>query len=296
MNNTLNVKRLGLALGKDFLENGKRYLLLFLTMTGIMAIFLIWISLEAYDRLEHGYGNIDYFNRNLLTAASLIFAALGLLFASTFMTPMNSKTKRISYLTLPASHSEKYLSRWLITTVGYSALFFVALYIVDSLRVGICAVYYPQFDIKFLDFSELFRTGHAIPENGVIKPGICVFDSEVIFAFALCIYLFLQSLFILGSTFWEKTTFVKTFTAISVIVFLYIMLCRWTILLSYEGDFRGFTNVLDSFEPVIRSENSFLTNRDDGLMLLSSVLSVFTLANWVLAFFRFRESEIIKRL
>jgi len=100
-------------------------------------------------------------------------------------------------------------------------------------------------------------------------------------------YFLFQSLFLLGATFWEKASFIKTFTAILLIVFAYIILCRWAILLSYEDGLHGFGRVLSSFVDGMEKQS---------LVLLKTTLSVFTLTNWILAFFRFRESGIIKRL
>ncbi|MDR2473683.1 MAG: hypothetical protein LBD53_09025, partial [Tannerella sp.] len=127
MNNTFNIKRFGLVFRKDLMENLKRYALLLLAILGIMTIILTTISLDYYD---HSYNNL---NNMLLQWLSYMFSTFGILFASTFMTPMNSKIKRIAYLVSPASNLEKYLSRWMIITVGYILAFFAALWVSDAL-------------------------------------------------------------------------------------------------------------------------------------------------------------------
>jgi hypothetical protein len=282
MNNTFNIKRFGFVFRKDMLENWKRYMFLFLTMLGVIAIIIVWQSIDYYGYAPGmNYRNI---NLELLTSSSLMFAAFGILFASTFMNPMNSKTKRIAFLTCPASNFEKALSRWLIVTVGYVISFFVALWLADALRVGICAAGYPELEVNFLDLSGLIRTGDESDRN-------CVFDHTDIFALVLSSYFLVQSIFILGATFWEKAAFVKTFTVGAAIVLVFILVCRWAILLSY-GDFEGLGNVLDSFTVFRKNEIS----REQAFTVMASVISVFTLTNWTLAFCRIRESEIIKRL
>jgi hypothetical protein len=269
------------------MENWKRFALMFLTMLGIMAIVLTAQSLNYYDVVDRHGNNYNNLNNQLLNALLAMFAAFGLLFASTFMNPMNSKTKRIAYLTCPASTLEKYFTRWMIVTVGYIISFFIALWIADAVRVGICSARYPEQTMNFLDLSKLVYPGTEFTSRRDY-----VFDNMHLFAVALNIYFLIQSLFILGSTFWEKATFIKTFTVVAVIVLAYILVCRQAIRLSY-GDLDGFGNVLASFEGVFNNDK---ISQKQAVTLVTSVLSVFTLANWTLAFFRIRESEIIKRL
>jgi hypothetical protein len=285
MNNIFNIKRFGFAFRKDVMENWKRFALMFLTMLGVMAIVLTFQSLNYYDVVDIHGKNYENLNKNLLGALLVMFAAFGLLFASTFMNPMNSKTKRIAWLTCPASALEKYLTRWLIVTVGYAVAFFIALWMVDAMRVGICSARYPKLTVDFLDLSKL-----VCPGDGFTSQEGCVFANRYTFGIVLNVYFLIQSLFILGSTFWEKATFIKTFTAVAVVVLAYILVCRQAILLFYGGEFDGFGNVLASFEGV------FNNDRVKALTFATCVQSAFTLTNWVLAFFRIRESEIIKRL
>jgi len=284
MNNTFNIKRFGYVFRKDLMENWKRYILLFITMLGIMAIAFICFSLINYNIMENSFSNHSGINSNMLIMTLLMFAGFGLLFASTLMNPMNNKIKRISYLINPASNLEKYLSRWIIMTIAYIIVFFIALYVVDILRVGITAAAYPDMDVKFLDLSKLIR------ENDEVGSRYYIFRNNYYFFFALSIYFLMQSLFVLGSTFWEKTTFVKTFSVVTVLIIFFFLFCYFAIKLFY-GDFDDFGNVMNSFEFMYKR------NFDENLVLkfTSCVISVFTLINWVFAFFRFRESEIIKR-
>ncbi|MDR1096718.1 MAG: hypothetical protein LBL57_01150 [Tannerella sp.] len=284
MNNTFDIKRFGFVFRKDLMENWKRYTLLLLTMLGIMAIVFIWPSLEYYSFFERNGRSYTDLNHNLLAFASLMFGGFGILFASTFMNPMNSKTKRGAWLVSPSSMLEKYLSRWLIVTVGYMIAFFAALWIVDMLRVGLCTARYPDLEVKFLDYTKLIVTGDGWKKREY------VFEKDL-FIIVTSLYFLFQSLFILGSTFWEKSSFIKTFTAGAIILLAFVLFCRWTILLSY-GDFEHFGNMLNSFESIEKDTVS----KEQATLFAACVLSVCTLANWILAFFRLRESEIIKRI
>ena len=284
MNNIFNIRRFGLVFRKDFMENGKRYALLFLTMLGIMAIVSIFMSLNYYELYlnRSDIYDLNEHNKQLLISLSFAFIAGGLLFSSTFMAPMNSKLKRLSYLSNPSSNLEKFLTRWIIVTIGYIIAFFVAMWIADVLRVAVISAKYPDLEIKFLDLSKLYDTEgsrfYMIP--------------KVVFTIFLFIIFLFQSLFILGATFFEKMSFLKTFVTISILTYVFIMFWRFSIFIFYEDGLDGLGNVLGSF-----FENKTNEENEQLLKLVAySALSVFTLASWVLAFFRFRESEINKRL
>ena len=284
MNNIFNIKRFGLILRKDIMEGWKRYLLLFLTMIGITTIVITWQSLLHYNEIIRYPGKTSNLNTNILISLSVIFFASGLLFASTFMNPLNSKLKKISYLAIPSSNLEKYFSRWIIITIVYIILFFISIWIADAIRVAICSACYPDISVTFVDLSKLVFTTDSYNNNDY------AFPAEV-FIVVTSLYFLLQSFFILGSTFWEKSSFIKTFTAGALIILSYILICRWAILLFY-GDFDRFFNVLSSFESIGKEDISERLTT----IILSSVISFFTLINWSLSYFRFRESEIIKRL
>ncbi|MDR2385077.1 MAG: hypothetical protein LBD80_05370 [Tannerella sp.] len=295
MNNTFNIKRFGLVLRKDMLENWKQYTYLFLMMFGIIAIVLLWSSWNwnYYINIKAYAVNSDDLNLELLLLSSLMFAIFGILFASTLMNPMNDKTKRIAHLTCPASDFEKSFSRWVIVTAGYIVSFFASLWIVDALRVGICtAAGYPGMEVNFLDLSKLIYTGDASGANRYDSRHY-FFDSTYTFAVVLSLYFLVQSIFILGSTFWEKAAFVKTFCMATVICLVFIFTCRWAILLSYNN-FGAFQNVLESIFLAAISENKI--SRELAFAVMVSVILVFTLTNWTLTFCRFHEAEIIKRL
>ena len=233
MNNIFNIKRFGLVFRKDLMENMKRYVLLFLTMLGIITIVTIFMSWNYFHDFSGGNSsaNLLYHNRQLLILLSFAFLAGGLLFASTLMAPMNSKLKRLSYLSNPSSNLEKFLTRWIIVTIGYILAFFVAMWIADALRVAVISAGYPDLEIKFLDLSKLYYPTDDYSSSYYMVP-------KFVFTIMICIYFVLQSLFLLGATFWEKTSFIKSFVAISILIFSYITLCRWAILIQLSQVFQ----------------------------------------------------------
>jgi hypothetical protein len=284
MNNLFNIHRFGLVFRKDFMENWKPYTLLLLTMLTLMMFLLIKQTVNYYTETG-GVKPYEPLNQTLLISTSFMFGGFGLLFASMFMNPMDSKTKRTAFLTSPSSTFEKYLSRWLIMTVGYILAFFIVLWVADLLRVGICAAIHPDLEMHFINYNKLVFTA----EEGE-SAGYYIFDKKETFGIAVSLYFLFQSLVILGSTFWEKRSFANTLIAGMAISLAFFLLCRGSILLFYNS-FDNFINVLNSFDSLMKP-----INLKQATKIACTLLSVFTLTNWVLAFFRLRESEIIKRL
>lgn len=280
MKDLFDIRRFGFVLVKDFRENGKRYLLLFLTMVGIIFIVhALQANSDYTSRYKNDIDTIRFLNKTLLVWSSFLFMGMGLIFSSTLMEPMNSKTKRISFLSLPASHLEKYLSRWLIVTVLYAVMFFVALWLADVCRVAVFSIRYSPELVQSLDLSKLIDFNSDNSSSAVIPyKG---------FLIGLSVFLLLQSICVLGSTFWEKASFIKTAAVLVASGFVVFYLLRLVIFLFYP-DYNDFAHVMESFELDKLQEATQLT-------LAMTFLLFFTLVNWVLAFFRFRESEIIKR-
>jgi len=266
-------------MSKDFRENRKKYGLQFLTMFGIMAVILFF-----YSNLFLTKGNeID--NQVLLQIASFLFLGFGIFFASTLMDSMREKTTRIAYLTIPASNFEKFISRWLIVTIGYIIAFFIALWLADAVRVTVLSYKFPELDFRLLDFSRLVNTEteYNFRDNA--------FFSKDFFGFCIGFYALLQSLFILGTTFWEKASFIKTFSAIVVIIFLFICLNRCMIQIA-DNDIDSFGRKFGNFI------GNILNNPSENAIMhfFAYFFGFIALCSWIIAFFRFRESEIINRL
>jgi len=279
MNNIFNIRRFGLVMSKDFRENWKKYSLQFLTMFGIITVIITFYSNQ---RINDSY---EQLNRILLEFSSFLFLGFGIIFSSTMMDSMRGKTTRIAYLTMPSSSFEKFISRWLIVTIGYVIAFFIALWMADAVRVAFMSFKFPELDFRFLNLGCLVNLGTEDDYNNYI------FFSKYFFLFCISLYTFLQSLFILGATFCERASFIKTFSAIAIIVILFIYLNRGVIEIIHDS-FDSFGEKFDHFFKMI-IENP--TEKSLSLFF-ACILIVLTLFSWVIAFFRFRESEIINRL
>jgi hypothetical protein len=142
-----NIKRFGKLLVWDLLSNKKRYTRY---VVGIGIILATMFCVQLYTGLweEKDYVSVgcvvwepptihDLYEGIAASvfSLSLFWMAIGavLIFEHT-----KTKQQRIAYLMLPASNLEKYLSRWLIYSVGFFLFLFLGLVIADIAQYLAC--------------------------------------------------------------------------------------------------------------------------------------------------------------
>lgn len=261
---------------KEMVESWKANLLRFVMMYGIMAIAFVW---NGYFQYNHPEGLI---NRGItqdpiwtfeLGAFIWALVIMGLLSASFIMERMKSKTNRIAMLMTPATMFEKFFSRWLVFTFGFLIVFLIAFKLADWTRVAVYMVSYPELK----DIIASTPLSHLVGKGQFWT----VFADCNYFMLGVSAYFFAQSLFVLGSSIWPKNSFVKTFSAIVVVAIIYIAIGSVLGKILFEA--RG-----------VRGVNQDIS---DEAMVLWSTIIFFGMAvfNWIVAYFRFKESEIINR-
>ena len=176
-------------------------------------------------------------------------------------------------LMTPATMFEKFFSRWLVFTFGFLIVFLIAFKLADWTRVAVYMVSYPELK----DIIASTPLSHLVGKGQFWT----VFDDCNYFMLGVSAYFFAQSLFVLGSSIWPKNSFVKTFSAIVVVAIIYIAIGSVLAKILFEA--RG-----------VRGVNQ---NISDEAMTLWTTIIFFGMAifNWVVAYFRFKESEIINR-
>lgn len=262
---------------KEMVESWRANVLRMVMMYGIMAVAFVWNGYFQYLNPE-GLINRGVINDPIWMFELIVFLwaiiIMGLLSASFIMERMKSKTNRISVLMTPATMFEKFFSRWLVFTFGYLIVFLIAFKLADWTRVAVYLISYPE--LKGIISST--PLSHLV---GDIKDSWTAFQSCDGFMLAVSVYFFAQSIFVLGSSIWPKNAFVKTFSAIVVIAIIYTTVGASLTKMLYEGTGRHGINQ---------------TISDEAMMTITTVI-FFALAlfNWVVAYFRFKESEIINR-
>lgn len=190
----LNLFRIKSLMAKEWDEQKKHYLLIWLVYFGVMAVIFTWCSLMyVQDEISDGYDAVSSTQGEFWTGSSFIypFYIMLLLLAvssrgSDFMFGATDRQGLQANLSLPASIGEKFLVRWLFIVPFTYLLFYLAFLAADLVRVLICSVVYPDLKVFHLLIGEAW-------------------DWKL-----LLLSLSGQSLFILGSTFWKKNGFVKT--------------------------------------------------------------------------------------
>lgn len=275
-NNFICIKRFTLLYKKDFIENWKTMLLRFVMLYAIMAIIFSFIGLSEFkSRTNYNY-NPSNGDNNYLIPATFIFWGFGCLFASLMMEKMKDKTKRIAYLMTPATNFEKFFSRFLPVVIVFIIAFFLAFKLADYTRIAILSIRYPEFNITAVNITQ----GLCSQNPGAMT------DNWMEFTALFSVYLFFQSLFILGSTLWYKNPFIKTLaTGIAITLLFYAVDALLVNSLFNESQ---LFSVGDYCREIIEK---WTTRRN--IIFLFSVLTLF---NWVISYFRFKDSEIINRL
>ena len=191
--------------------------------------------------------------------------AVCIIAASRTFSDLSGKDGRIFSLMLPASQFEKYLTRWLILGPVTLVLFICGCELVDLQRCLVLSIAYP-------DSGNI----HAL--------GAQLFDfTSTEWKSLIAAILFLQSVNVLGSSIWPKNAVVKTLFAIAVIVLLNAMFGGFLVRLMYEeGMYYADGTIFDKSEMDIA----------DTMLCLSVIMS---LVNYVVAYFRIREIEIVQR-
>lgn len=261
---------------KEMVESWRANLLRVVMMYGILAIAFVWNGYFQYlypESLLRRKELVDPIWAFELIGFGWAVVIMGLLSASFIMERMKTKTNRISALMIPATMFEKFFSRWLIFTFGFLIAFLIAFKLADWTRVLVYTVSYPEL-------KEIIA---SVPLSQIVGPGNwTIFSDNETFLLGISIYLFAQSLFVLGSSIWPKNAFVKTLSAIIVIAIVYVSVGALLVKILMEAQGRsGGVNASIS----------------DETMVLISTIAFFALAlfNWIVAYSRFKESEIINR-
>lgn len=262
-NQFFNLRRFGMLCRMEWIGAWKMHLRRFVACYAGLAFVLVGYGLGDSNPSLPAYEH----NLRFLVHAGLF--VMGAFFASCFMECMKTKEGRIAYLMLPASAFEKYLSRWLLFTVGFVLMYILAFELADWTRVVVSKMYYSDLaeQIKPLDLScYIYGADGNVSIWSLQRTGILI---------TMCC--FVQSLFVLGSSIWPKKTIGKTLIAI-------VMICLANIQLGHFicKEWGGF-------------HNPILNDNDAMTYLVMTIGAVFAVFNWTLAYFRFKESEIINR-
>lgn len=258
---------------KEMVENWKSLLLRLVMMYGTLAIVFVWNAYLVYSPQR----GIEWETVGIWDCEIMAFAwgivVMGCFSASFIMERMKTKNSRTATLMLPATQFEKFFARWLIFTFGFLFAFLVAYRLADWTRIVLMMMVFPGAD----SVAQVPLFSHLVGERDMVDT---LFTSSGDLMLGVRGYFFLQSCYVLGSAIWPKNAFVKTFAAMMAIFIVYVTVGGLLAATLLEG---RHLELMDG------------PSEDTVELLFTIGLFVLTLFNWVLAYYRFKESEIINR-
>lgn len=270
LNNTLNIKRLIAILKMDFRQRKR---LLIVVVLGVFAL----MSFVTFVNVMDTYGEP---NATLPKFYEPFYAALllggGFLYSSISFREFNRKETAFSYLSLPASHLEKFLSKWLQTALFFPlalTLIFLLLPSVTGLLVSpLTDLENPGFDLSMIVEGNWLNTGmdfkvyHFIP-----------------------FYMALQSIFLLGAITFQKGEIFKTII-VAFIVFITLVLLGFLSFSDYLFSIAFYAENNIRIEPS-EGMQDFLEN-SLGTLAVCIFGGVMPLALWTATYLKLTEKQV----
>ena len=262
-------------------ESWKSNVLRIVLLYGVMTVVLVWNGYFAYRT----HDSVRFLERHMeadpawgfiLIAFLWFLFGFGCLSGSLTMEKMKSKTNRLSALMTPATPFEKFFSRWLVSTVVLLVVFFITFELADYTRVLVYSLIYPDVKEVILpvNLGDLVGSGKRW----------YLFHKTYELTLVLSIYCFVQSLFVLGSSVWPKNSFLKTFVSVTIIVLIYVLVGMLVGDMLFSGSSKDYGYIFSSI------------TKEQVTVMVTVGFMLFAFVNWTLAYFRFKESEIVQRM
>jgi len=244
-------------------------------VTGFVLLLIVWfiftILVDPHSPMQQEI--------QILTFFFSLFGT-GAFYASQYFRDLGSRAKGINFLLVPASAFEKILCSILFTVVIFFSVFTAAFYVVDILMVTI---------------SKQFLTSHdPIRQQGVInvfRAAILPFDGMSTVNVML-IFFGVQSIFLLGSVYFAKYSFIKT--VISGFVVFFVVFCLIYLLYEHLMPRGGYVGVFTSYRVTVMNNDDHLVQLPGwvGEMLRFIVMYAITPFLWVVSYYRLKEKQV----
>ncbi len=270
MNNTINIKRLGLLIRRQWLEFGKIYLISLVVLAGVLA-GLYWLNRPVpgsiRSNVTDGFLHLS-FRDPVFFVVAILFISIT---SSAYFSPMGQKSKAITELMIPSSTFEKFLSA-LFYSAGFSLVTYIAVfYLVD---LSFCKYINNQFS-ELTKAYTLENDGHVFLLKDLrVKTIFSELSFKQYKAFSMLLFA-TSSVFLLGSVYFNRFQYIKT--ALFVVLFIALLtgIVYKTIGFLSSGTDGGYGLNLD------KEENGFAL----GILFLTLVL-------WFITYIRLKEKEV----
>jgi len=248
---SFSIKRILLMMQKTLYENAKSVSIGLITVFGIFSFILLMSALNN----GNVWGKLQVFYYAGMFIAGFFIS--GMAFAN-----FRNKEKTMSWLTLPASISEKLISEWLLTTIVYIIVYTAIFYAFNLIVFLIGGVF--NFEVNFID----------------------IFTKETATLFLH--YIIIQSILLAGAATFKKVPLFFTISSLF-IVGMIITFYLTILALGIKGQFEVFT-----FNNNGMQGNNFNYNLEDHWLLqVPKIMYYYITAPvfWIYTYFKIKEKE-----
>lgn len=269
MNQFFSSKRFSLLVLKHWADNRKRYTLSVLAFIGILLTWFGFTLLTGFDEpMSEDLQQTTFF---------LMLFVIGTFYPSQYFRDLGSKARGSNFLLVPASSFEKVLCSILFTVVLFFIVFVAGFYLADVLMVSLSNSVNTSSPAKVIN---IFTTSLFELSNNS--------SSSVLFVFFS-----IQSLFLLGSVYFPKYSFIKT--VISGFVIYFILFAFVYLLYSQLMPRGGYTSgFMTSFLVRIDGQSDQLIRLPVWVehLLLYLVTYAFAPFLWLVTWHRLKEKQV----
>jgi hypothetical protein len=263
MNNTFYVKRFWWLFKKTLWE--KPFQTFGFTALVLVIILVLYVALKSI----WGFG-----------AAQNIAFIWGLPGGAFFLAAFvfghfSSNASGSSYLTLPASHFEKWLCGILIAGILFPALFLLFFRVMDAAFV---TAYHNSLDPASPFYKQNYEDVFVFDLTGRIAKQV------------YSIFLILSGAMFTGALYFNKSAFIKTAIA-TTMFFVLLFLMNWLLARIFFGSINDAAPFQRVVLPVGKEEGSLEVPTGWSVVFNYSVWFIIPAIFWVLAFTRLREKE-----
>lgn len=270
MNQTLDMKRLWLTIVREFALNKINLLIIAASMILVSMIVTYVKGIYSPDTVGYYQHTMRYYNSYPIVVVIYCVVVTAFIFYD-----LNMPDKEIDYLMLPSSPLEKYLTKFLLTTIGFGLLAGFALAI-------------NTMQVNFLNGGR-YTTNYGkiiVPEYWRYLQG----------------YLIIHSIFFFGSVYFRKMELAKVIlTIISLMTIIYfftqflreiglvdLMKLKEYLAIGYSG-FNDEQNQVPTIQSITKLRSVYEDVESISKWMLSYLAPPFF---WVLGFTRLREIEV----
>lgn len=249
-----------------------------MSLAAVGGLLVLWYSfvmiIDKSNPLVFDMQAITYFVGLFLT---------GCLFSSIQFNDLGDGPKGISYLLLPASIFEKLLSAILFSVVLYFICYTAVYYIIDFIMVKL------SNSMTAARYVQENKSGFHPQE--IVNVFVSPFSSFNLFYYVLIFYFSIQSIFLLGSVYFSKYSYIKTLVW-GLIVFLVLVFWEHKIVDSFmpHGSFFKPFTVYRVFE----NGKELMIRLPEWFSSILLFLMMYTLPPilWIVTYFRLKEKEV----